>query len=229
MKKINFVPDSEHTFNALNAPMPSKKYIPDWYKRAQNFLGGKMVQHDYGINKSFKLCAPFLDSMTAGYIIELPYDVIVERKGSQVFFGWRETEKLIEPRNNAPELPRPSAHYEEMYAWVLSWGIQTPSGYSVLVTHPLNRYDLPFTTTSCIMDSDQYSQSGELPFFLNVNFEGVIPAGTPIAQIIPIKREDWVSEKKPYDKSWTERQLYLIRRVTHGAYKKLFWQRKSYS
>jgi hypothetical protein len=229
LKKIKFIPNSEQTFNALNPPAPSKGYVPEWYKKATNFIGGKMVQEDYGINKGFKLCAPFFDSLIAGYTIELPYDVIVERQGSQVFFGWRETEKLIEPRNNAIELPRPSGHYPEMYAWVLSWGIQTPTGYSVLVTHPFNRHDLPFTTTTGIMDSDNYSQAGELPFFLNANFEGVIPAGTPIAQILPIKREPWKAEKMPYDKAWSSRQLYLIRRVTHGAYKKLFWQRKSYS
>lgn len=228
-KKIKFIPDSEHTYSSLNSPAPSKTFIPEWYKKAQNFLGGKMIQHDYGINKSFKMCAPFMDSLIAGYIIELPYDVIVERQGSKVFFGWRETEKLIEPRNNAPELPRPSGHYPEMYAWVMNWGIKTPSGYSVIVTHPFNRHDLPFITTSGIIDSDEYSQSGELPFFLNSEFEGVITAGTPIAQVIPFKRESWESEKSEYNKSWSDRQRYLIRRVTHGAYRKLFWQRKSYS
>lgn len=229
MKKIKFIPNSEQTFNTLNAPAPSKEYVPEWYKKAQSFLGGKMVQEDYGINKGFKLCMPFMDTLISGYTIELPYDVIVERQGTKVFFGWREAEKLIEPRNNAAELPRPAGHYPEMYAWVLSWGIQTPPGYSVLVTHPLNRHDLPFVTTSGIMDSDNYSQAGELPFFLNAGFEGVIPAGTPIAQIIPIKRDSWESEKSPYDLAWSSRQMHLIRRVTHGAYKKLFWQRKSYS
>ena len=163
------------------------------------------------------------------YKIDEDNEIQIEVEGWGHYISIEETEKLIEPRNNAPELPRPVGHYPEMYAWVLSWGIQTPPGYSVLVTHPFNRHDLPFITTSGIMDSDNYSQAGELPFFLNSNFEGTIPAGTPIAQILPIKRENWESEKMPYNESWSSRQLYLIKRVTYGAYKKLFWQRKSYS
>src|SRR5215475_8103617 len=36
------------------------------------------------------------------------------------------------------------------------WTIEAPEGYAVLLTHPLNRVDLPFTTLTGIVDCDRY-------------------------------------------------------------------------
>ena len=68
--------------------------------------------------------------------------------------------------------------------------ILTPNKYSLLITHPLNRTDLPFLVSSGFVDSDKTQLSfGKLPFFLKEDFEGIIKAGTPYAQLIPIRRE----------------------------------------
>jgi hypothetical protein len=72
------------------------------------------------------------------------------------------------------------------------WGIQPPKGYGALLTHPINRYDLPFSTTSGYVDFDEYPLPGNVSFHVKDNFEGVIPAGTPLMSIIPIKREAWI-------------------------------------
>jgi hypothetical protein len=44
-----------------------------------------------------------------------------------------------------------------------------------------------------IVDTDTYNAAVNFPFVLNEpnKFEGLIPAGTPIAQVIPFKREFW--------------------------------------
>ena len=36
------------------------------------------------------------------------------------------------------------------------WTIEAPEGYSVLFTHPVNRFDLPFTTLTGMVDCDRY-------------------------------------------------------------------------
>jgi hypothetical protein len=73
------------------------------------------------------------------------------------------------------------------------WTIELPPGYSLLVTHPFNRGDLPFRTLSALVDADRYSDN-----FLNFparwrdpDFRGVVEKGTPVAQCVPIKRETW--------------------------------------
>jgi hypothetical protein len=73
------------------------------------------------------------------------------------------------------------------------WTIELPPGYSLLVTHPINRADLPFVTLTGLVDADRYGDN-----FINFparwrdpNFQGVLPKGTPLAQCLPIKREEW--------------------------------------
>ena len=105
-------------------------------------------------------------------------------------------------------------------------------GYSAIYVHPLNRYDLPFVTVSGIIDNDKMDTPGLMPFFLKDGFEGLIPKGTPYAQVIPFKREDWTSEEKMYtQEEILERhnfQANKFRTPEGGAYKKKVWSRKRY-
>lgn len=229
-KKIKFIPSNEEVFNKLDIPKPGTKYVPDWYKKSNRFIGGEMAIGETGINKDIKLCHPFLDAMTAGYLYELSSDLIVEKENGAYKFVWADTPQTIQFRSKdmAKLLPRPAGHARDMFAWVMPHGPLTPSGYSCLVTHPLNRWDLPFTTTSGIMESDNYSVPGEVPFFFKNDFEGVISAGTPIIQVIPFKRENWKSEKSVYDLGFLERQMHQIHKSLYGGYKKLFWVKKSF-
>jgi hypothetical protein len=124
-------------------------------------------------------------------------------------------------------MPRPAGYRDEHFAWASPWGWKTPRGYSTLVTHPLNRFDLPFITTSGIVDSDVFFGSGNIPFFLKDGFEGVIPKGTPYAQVIPIKRASWLST---VTKSLTKgmARLSAIVDKTSGVYRDTFWVRKDF-
>jgi hypothetical protein len=50
----------------------------------------------------------------------------------------------------------------------------------------LSSASLPFSILPGIVDADHFKLSVQFPFLLQAGFEGVIPAGTPVAQIIPI-------------------------------------------
>jgi hypothetical protein len=97
--------------------------------------------------------------------------------------------------NQGHGMPVPIGCSPEQFAWAPTYGFEVPLSHSVLVTHPLNRFDLPFITTSGIMETKSMSVSaGQVPFFVKKGFDGFIPKGTPFAQVIPFKREDWESE-----------------------------------
>jgi hypothetical protein len=230
-KKIGFMPVSNEIGMKLPPPRPARSFIPDWYRKADRFIGGKMEIRDVGgLNKDIKLCVPFLDALMGGYCIELPTSLIVKRDSRGVTFFWHEYPEPIEnrPKNMAVTLPRPSGHDEDLYAWKTVWGVVTPPGYSAIYTHPMNRFDLPFITTSGIMDTDVYSGAGEIPFFLKKDFEGIIEAGTPIVQVFPFKRDAWEHEILETDNNVLEKKRYLVQRVLFDGYKKLFWQRKQF-
>jgi len=231
MKKIIFRAMEERVDFLHNAPKPAKNFIPEWYKKSKRFRSGKMeMLPEGGVNKDLKLCVPFLEAMTAGYCIELPGDLLVVREGNRIGFNWNEEPYPMEirPKDMATDLPRPAGHDHDLYAWITHWGIQVPEGYSCMFTHPYNRFDLPFTTTSGLVEADGYSTGGGIPFFIKAGFEGIIPAGTPIIQVIPFKRDEWKSEKAEYDPRWPQKQLWSVQKYLTGGYKKLFWVKKTF-
>lgn len=229
MKIIRFF--SKKEYQGIGQPTPAKKFLPDWYKKSETTfpdpLGGAVA--------GLKRCIPFLDSMLSGYMLVTPVDVYVSRnEDGSLKLGWNSSDLFADfiserPKESGEFMPRPPAHYPNHLAFRGFWGFKTPKGWSLLITQPLNRHDLPFTLTSGIVDSDKYSTSGNIPFFIKEDFIGVIPAGTPFAQLIPIKRESWKSINNDSGIRYLEELQGAVVRQPNKSYKKLFWVKKDYS
>ncbi len=233
MKKIIFIPANEFVKENLNPPKPSKKYLPSWYKNGEYFISGDKLEVDnYGTNLGMKSCMSYLDSISHGYMVELWTDVHVSKtEDGMPKVSWTNTPDPIMTRHPGlgASIPRPIGHDDSMLNWILQWGVELPKGYSMLMTHPLNRSDLPFTTLSGIVDSDTYVGEGKVPFFINKDFQGIIPAGTPIMQLIPIKRNKWIGltgRKRIMKKR--DHQQWTLRTSVSGYYKKNFRQAKDF-
>ncbi len=233
--KIKFIPELE-VYEVLEAhPKPASTFIPQWFKdmpeKVDPSLKDKLLPST-NLNSTLKHCSPFLDSLTAGYIIPLPADVQVSNEPGSHKFSWGTTFRLVEPHiiEQAPTLPCPKEYDLVPYKWVGTHVIQTPPGYSVLITHPLNQTDLPFWSFSGVVDTDTYSFSSvSFPFYIRKDFEGIIKKGTPIAQIIPFKREDWVSEVIPYTNNKDIKHATdLLKSTIDRAYKTKYWHKKKY-
>jgi hypothetical protein len=70
------------------------------------------------------------------------------------------------------------------------WTIELEPGYSLFATHPVNRTDLPFRLLTGLVDADRFHDVGILfpGVWVEPGFQGVLPAGTPIAQCFPVWR-----------------------------------------
>jgi len=68
-----------------------------------------------------------------------------------------------------------------------------PPGYSLLVTHPINRDELPFRTLTGLVDADRYCDVFiHFPArWQDPQFNGMLAKGTPVAQCLPVKRDTW--------------------------------------
>jgi hypothetical protein len=232
MKTIEFLPADEVVEALLDKPKPAMNYIPQYWKEAERFAGGKLSLKE-GYNAALKSCSPFLDTFLTGYIIELWQDVMVSRDefGNYNFDSADYTlGHPVQPQDPKfiKTLPRPKGFSDNLYTWTLPWAIRTPAGYSTIYTQPFNRYDLPFITTSGIVDTDGLSLAGNLPFFIQEGFQGIIEKGTPIAQVIPFKRENWDSKKAEFNEVETIKNKWLVRSSFSGVYKKKFWHRKNF-
>lgn len=210
-------------------PQPASKDIPDWYKKMDSYINNeKKPVGDGSAAATIKKCLPVFDSITMGYIIYSTVDVYVSIKDGIQWFEWASMEPIkFHPILQAPNHPKANEHAYPK--WINQWSVKTPPGYSCLFTQPKHR-DLPFTIFDGFVDTDIYDAPVNFPFVINnPTWEGLIPAGTPIAQVIPIKRDSFKmelgSEKniKNIDKTNIKLKLYF-----YDGYKKLFWRRKEY-
>ena len=216
--KITFVPGTKEINDEVPCPQPAKNFIPEWYK---NIKAGKDIVN-------VKKCMPFLDSMSSGYIQTTWSDINVIEEKDGIKFIFDSNVSLFFYRETS-HMPVDSAFYNIEFVWQRPWSTIFPDGYSALVVHPLNRVDLPFITLSGIVDFDKsiHAPIGNIPFYIKKGFTGTIPAGTPMFQIIPIKREEWVSESQEYNNAFWQRKMGERSGIVE-FYKKKIWQKKSF-
>lgn len=181
---------AEEDWDVIPKPFPSRKFVPDWFKALPMKL-------NEGLEAStIKRCNPFLDAMSMGYIIPLAADVefTTNDDASGVSYKTPFYKPMIENHGmsqiTTDKVPNPLAPKPPM-KFMNYWLIKIPKGYSVMFIPPLNRPNPNFQCLAGVVDCDGYFEYVNFPFTFNQpNFHGIIPAGTPLIQVIPFKRED---------------------------------------
>jgi hypothetical protein len=77
-----------------------------------------------------------------------------------------------------------------------AWNIITPKGYSCFYLDPFLFQNNHFATWQGVIDTDDFNinqDNSQIIFYPKVSHSFVIPKGTPLVQVIPFKREEWVS------------------------------------
>ena len=216
----------------LNLPKPALSLIPDWYKNMDSYMNKeKKPLGDGATSATIKRCIPVFDAITAGYIIESPADIWVSIKNNTHWFEWSSLDLItFHPIEQAPSHPsNPNKNLMSYPKWSNPWAIKTPKGYSTLFVQPFHRESV-FTILPGIVDTDQYTSNVNFPFVINdPTFEGLIPKGTPIAQVIPFKRDSWNIEQGNQEDF--KKQLQIKQKLQSkffDRYKTMFWAKKEY-
>ncbi|MDE2277121.1 MAG: hypothetical protein KGK09_12580 [Burkholderiales bacterium] len=192
----------------LPHPVPARSALPDWLRamppRADSALHGRSI-------RTVKQCPPFVDAMTHGFMVLLPCDVHVE--AGRFSWDWPLPPLVLDDHPRAPL----SFHVAEQIAGTplaqgpggrLSavkfnsfWTIELEPGWSLMVSHPVNRLELPFRLLGGLVDADRFNAVGiNFPaLWTDPGFRGVLPRGTPLAQCHPVQRETPVLEFEPLD------------------------------
>jgi hypothetical protein len=225
--KITFTNTSN--FPIEYGPKPASVSIPDWYKNLESYLNGLKIPSGSGdTTATIKRCMPVFDSISMGYILYTQTDIFVSQKENFPWYEWPSI-KIIDfhPIEQAPT--HPSKNEAPYPKWINPWAIKTPPGYSTLFVQPFHRESL-FTIFPGVVDTDIYTAPVNFPFVLNdVKFEGLIPAGTPMAQVIPIKRDKWNMEiGKEKELKEIENKKILLKSKFFDSYKNIFRQSKEY-
>lgn len=213
-----------------NVIQQSKSHIPEWYKKIHKWKNNKMFDMERGFQATVKDCSPFLESLTIGYMITLPYDVYVTSVNGKPYIAWKtHSDETPMFRDPADINLVPAGHHPMEFTWRPNCSFIVPKGYCVLLCHPLNRHDLPFTTLAGVIDGGfALPPYGNIPFYIKKDFEGVIPQGTPIAQIIPFRQDNWLSKIKNGLVDEGKKNTQRTTAVFTGWYKKNIWSRKNF-
>lgn len=198
----------------LPKPVLAAGHLPDWLKRMpataeSAVLSGAEV-------RTVKQCPPFVDAMQAGILFPLATDVTVS--GGEFAWDWAPPR---DPRSRLTRSPL-GLHVPEQATGVPAvpagqfvlkftnfWTVELQDGWSMLFGHPANRTDLPFRTLSGMVDCDRFKH-GFVHFpalWTEPGFEGVLPAGTPVAQGWPVRRQALEIETGAFDAEAFARHL----------------------
>ena len=215
----------------LPRPSPARQALPDWLRAMPSeapapTLGGAVV-------RTLKHCPPFLDALSLGIMIPLAADLHFE--AGVVSWDWDPPalpDTLISRAPVGLHVPEQAsgAPYRLAVNSILKfmnfWTLEAPAGWSLLFTHPLNREDLPFRTLSGQVDCDLF-RDGYVHFpalWLEEGFTGTLPAGTPIAQVIPLPRATSTLDIAPMTEAQIKanRDMQAALGTEPGTYRKHF-------
>ena len=200
-KNINFRAKSKTEFEVQLKPYPAVKQLPKWftdakpYEQVANALDdGKLHFRNRAANATYKKCVPLLDGLSAGYIIPLWTDVMVEQDNGLPQIYWKNIPNVFALHGSpSREIPAPAGYDQVVYKYLNCWIPQTPKGYSCLIISPLGYNDTPFHAVPAIVDTDSSTLELIFPMWIKTGFEGIVEKGTPMIQIIPFKRDNWDS------------------------------------
>jgi len=247
-KEIEFSAHEDYFSLKEDYPIPTKLNIPEWYKNLEHYVN----------NFTVKGCMPFLDSLTAGYLLKMPQDFHVrhnvdskDKDGNNIkdsfhTYGLHGVLNFLNAKFlnlnsgmdvHAVKQAENSPHAEKnknlpFYKILNPWKIKTPKGYSCLFVPPLNNNDDRFSIIPGIVDTDTFPNEINFPIVLNGDkypvLNTLIKKGTPYVQVIPFKRDSWTMIFKPRKQKETQNSRIFYGLNLINIYKNKYWAKKSW-
>jgi len=248
-KDIEFSAHEDYFALKEDYPIPAKLNVPEWFKKLNHSV----------TNGTVKGCMPFLDSLTAGYILKMPQDFHVRhnvdaiddkqnliKDSFQTFALYDHQSYLLSKGLNlnsgidvhSIRQVTGSPFIEKnknfpFYKIYNPWKIKTPKGYSCLFLSPLNNADDRYSIISGIVDTDTFPNEINFPIIINGDkypvLETTIKKGTPYVQIIPFKRESWKMNFKSRQPKEISDTRLFYALKVINKYKDKYWKKKSWN
>jgi hypothetical protein len=221
----------------LPQPQLARETLPDWLRAmpavSHSQFHGKAI-------RTVKQCPPFVEAMRLGFVILLPCDVEVVQ--GRFSWNWEIPQLTTAQHPRAPLAFHAPAQLEgapfatpgqSAIKFNGFWTIELEPGWSLFVTHPINREELPFRTLTGWVHADLFHAAGiNFPaLWTQPDFKGVLRKGTPVAQCFPVLRDDLILDCEAFDADAGERFTRIVGEVqaSPGVYRKRFRPRRARS
>lgn len=183
----------EKMFGVVPEPHPASRVMPDWFRNLSSYPTD--LPPDGFAVPTAKRCIPMQDMLSLGYIMPLPWAVrVVATEDGDVSFSWLGQPLLGEPiQKHTPSQVEGYPTDVPLFPFKFNnpWIVRTPPGWSTLFLPLPNRAEQRFETFSGMVDTDAYFNGINFPFiWKRYPYDGVLDAGTPIIQAVPVRRDE---------------------------------------
>lgn len=194
--KINIYPSSNEFGGEYmkRCVKPAGKDIPEWYKNSESYFGDKNDKNFLHKRMTIKKCIPVLDYLNTGINLYTPFSIFVEGNYP---------ERVVQTNTSPESMGRLGKHFEEQVQKFplpqsfdptprkieFPYIIETPKGYSSIYVQPINEFYESLVFPRALVNTDNYSNQVNFPFFIKKDFSGTIPAETHFMSVFFIKRE----------------------------------------
>lgn len=203
-----------HTYNTETLknfkPVLAKDVIPDWWKKQKV---GELVNGT--LQQTIRACPAMDDWLKMGWYLVANRDMEIllgTSRGSADGTVWAaaiDTEAGKWIKDDASS-SHPSTQTSDAFSYLGTgenppikdafkmknpWNIKTPKGYSCFYLDPFLHQNKYFSTWQGIIDTDEFNvneDNAQIIFYPKVDHSFIIKKGTPLCQVIPFKREEWV-------------------------------------
>ena len=224
--KIKFSCEA-HLLGVIPNPIPAIKAAPDYFRQV------KPQADNHPKSGTVKRCVPFLDALSAGFIIPMWCDVYVLARNGELSIDV--PPNFAQPKTlgthssvQIPKHPLANKPYGNMpMKWINPWVIETEPGVSCIFTPPLNHMETRFKLLDGVVDTDTYYNNVNFPFlWTGGDGEFFIAKGTPLVQVIPFFRGDQQLEVGEIDGSKRQAVLSTLGTKLKNGYRDELWHGK---
>lgn len=203
MPTIEFVAYSEETVKYFK-PVLASTVQPDWWKKM------KIMEITRGHRQhTVRACPAMDDWLRIGYYLIAAQDIEVINGVSDTDEGDERFSTADISGNGINSISHPASQMGNVFEFVGDggpikdafkmrnpWNVITPKGYSCFYLDPFLHQNKYFSTWPGIIDTDSFNinqDNAQIIFYPKVEKGFIIPKGTPLVQIIPFRREEWVA------------------------------------
>ena len=205
----------------LPPPLPSRVQHPVWYDNMPQRAYSDVSEEEID---TLKLDKGFTYSFDEGVMLRLACSIHVDKPG-ELRWDWGPPASTIRDMARSPvhildssALAGSPFYRSDRVVLVFTslWTVDLPEGWSLLLSHPLNRFDTPFQVLSSIIKREVGVPQRLIEVYSiwrDDHFTGVLPRGMPFAQgfLIPDGVMNFQTGAFDYEKS---REINRYLRVT---------------
>lgn len=245
-KKITFFSTSPGVAD-LFPIIPAVSYRPNWVHNVKESFKAKHREANGDRFTHLYRCPGIIDIMKTGFIVKLPWDIMIETNGDGKSFKWTLPSTDLQYVMNSHFV---SAHNDQATGFLpcrkdclrtvlkfnTPWYVIVPKDLKFLVIPVAYSDEIDFESLPGILDP---GISAEINFQVRWNIlqgKKIIKAGTPMCQLIPLTDEKVVFEVRDAndkDLAWITRRNYFFnfgfthsKKIMKTMYDKFF---KNYS